>query len=218
MKSETRIKIGFWSAVVILMILFIGPGIHRLVIGSDKVMFVGGILLIIGGLFLFGGFAFAVNRKLLKISLFFLFLIGFSLISGFLEILEINKGNFGVIIISMSLALIILFLLSQAVIGIYQQMKEKVRVNAISIAFGITGGIIAMGQMYETKRELQYSPENALGASLLGGFFIFSVVFIIIRCFIFGFFVDEGGEKDVEWPAWAKAHPTCSSIICETCG
>jgi len=198
MNSETRVKIGFWSAVVILMILFIGPGIHRLFTGSDKVMFVGRILMIIGGLFLFGGFAFAVNRKLLKISLFFLFLIGFSCISGFLEILEINKGNLGVIIVCMSLILIILVLLSQGVIGIYQQRKEKVRINAISIAFGIIGGIIAMGQMYETKRDLQYSPENALGASLLAGFFIFCFVFIIIRCFIFGFFVHEGGEKDGE--------------------
>jgi hypothetical protein len=182
-KSETRVKIGFWASVILLVLC------------AGQAMFVGnivsGILLIILGLFVFGGFAFAVYRKWLKISLSLLFLVEYAYIS---EVLRSYKGDLGTVIISMGIALIVLLVLSQAVIGVYQQMKEKPSVNAISAIFGLMGGIFRMAETYEAKRELQYTPTSACKASLLSGFLTFCIVFLIIRCFIFGS-ADHGTEK-----------------------
>ena len=189
MKSKIQIRIGMWSAVVcpILFTLLCLQESNFGISVSDVMTF-----LFVASIFV--GFALSVKFRKLKTSLILWFFIGFIPISGWIYSTDHYALEF---IMFCFMEMVILFLLSQAIRGVFKEVKKKVDIDRVAGVVGIIAGIVFFASFLGIKG-VPYILGVLCGP--IGGF----VVFAVVRWLVLGFTTLEEAKPEKV----VKAEPT----------
>jgi len=134
----------------------------------------------------FGGFALSVKFRKLRTSLILWFFIGFIPIYGKWCIYCTDRNDLEFIMFCF-IYIVILFLLSQAIRGVFKEVKNKVDINRVAGVVGIIAGIVLFIVVVNS---VSFILGILWGA--IGGF----VVFAVVRWLVLGFVTLEEAKSE----------------------